>query len=143
MSAPLDDVTRAPHHHDHGAQGTSGHSRNQPSGGTTAQHGHGHGAMIADFRRRLWVSLVLRAAILALSRATYNKMVQNPLWATGYNIVAMPPAAGVADPWGVRWSPAFGTVFMPLSTVIVAINAKLLQRARHLLAQPAAAGAQT
>jgi Cu2+-exporting ATPase len=81
-------------------------------------------------------------AILALSRATYNKMVQNLLWATGYNVVAIPLAAGVAYSWGVLLSPALGAVLMSLSTVIVAINAKLLERARHLLAQPATAGVQ-
>jgi len=80
-------------------------------------------------------------AILALSRATYRKMVQNLLWATGYNAVAMPLAAGVAYSWGVLLSPALGAAFMSLSTVIVAINAKLLERARRLVPQ-AAVGAR-
>lgn len=71
---------------------------------------------------------VVRA--LALSRATYRKMVQNLFWATGYNIVALPLAAGVAAPWGVVLSPAVGAVFMTASTVIVAVNAVLLRRTR-------------
>jgi Cu2+-exporting ATPase len=72
-------------------------------------------------------------AILALSRATYNKMIQNLLWATGYNTIAIPLAAGIAYPWGILLSPAVGAAFMSLSTVIVAINAKLLERARKLV----------
>ncbi|MDZ7662985.1 heavy metal translocating P-type ATPase [Thiohalophilus sp.] len=68
------------------------------------------------------------AAIMALSRATYNKMIQNLLWATGYNVVAIPLAAGVAYGAGIVLSPAFGAALMSLSTVIVAINAKLLNR---------------
>ena len=67
------------------------------------------------------------AAIVGLSRATYKKMVQNLLWATGYNIVAIPLAAGVLYPIGILLGPALGAVFMSLSTVIVAINAKLLK----------------
>jgi len=74
-------------------------------------------------------------AILALSRATYAKMVQNLLWATGYNAVAIPLAAGVGYPWGVVLTPALGAAFMSLSTVIVAINAKLLERARSLVSR--------
>lgn len=68
-------------------------------------------------------------AILSLSRATYRKMVQNLLWATGYNAFAIPLAAGVAYRWGVLLSPAVGAVLMSLSTVIVAVNATLLGRA--------------
>ena len=68
------------------------------------------------------------AAIMALSRATYNKMVQNLLWATGYNVIAIPLAAGVTYNLGLLLSPAMGAAFMSLSTVIVAINAKLLER---------------
>lgn len=67
------------------------------------------------------------AAIVGLSRATYKKMVQNLLWATGYNVVAIPLAAGVLYPIGILLGPALGAVFMSLSTVIVAINAKLLK----------------
>ncbi len=66
------------------------------------------------------------AAILGLARATYGKMVQNLLWATGYNAVAIPLAAGVAASWGVLLTPAAGAVLMSASTVIVAINARLL-----------------
>ena len=72
-------------------------------------------------------------AILALSRATYSKMVQNLLWATGYNAFAIPLAAGVAYGWGIVLTPAVGAALMSLSTVIVAINAKLLERARSLV----------
>lgn len=64
---------------------------------------------------------------LRLSRATFRKMIQNLLWATGYNVVAIPLAAGVAASWGILLSPAVGAVFMSLSTVIVAVNAMLLR----------------
>ncbi len=67
--------------------------------------------------------------IIALSRVSYRKMVQNLWWAAGYNIVAIPLAAGVLAPWGVLLSPAAGAVLMSLSTIIVAINAQLLRRA--------------
>jgi len=66
--------------------------------------------------------------IVALSRATYRKMVQNLWWAAGYNILAIPLAAGVLAPWGVVLHPAVGAVLMSLSTVIVSINAQLLRR---------------
>nr|WP_238323485.1 copper-translocating P-type ATPase [Planococcus antarcticus] len=65
--------------------------------------------------------------LIDLSKKTYRKMVQNLWWATGYNIFAIPLAAGVLAPWGVIVSPAIGAVFMSLSTIIVAINAKLLK----------------
>jgi P-type Cu2+ transporter len=71
------------------------------------------------------------ADILWLSRATYGKMVQNLLWATGYNAVAIPLAAGVTANIGFLMSPALGAVFMSASTVIVAINAQLLARTRR------------
>jgi len=67
--------------------------------------------------------------IIALSRASYRKMIQNLWWAAGYNIVAIPLAAGVLAPWGIVLSPAVGAVLMSASTVIVAINAQLLRRA--------------
>lgn len=67
--------------------------------------------------------------IVTLSRATYGKMVQNLWWAAGYNIVAIPLAAGVLAGWGVLLTPAVGAVLMSASTVIVAINAQLLRRA--------------
>jgi Cu2+-exporting ATPase len=66
--------------------------------------------------------------IFELSRATYRKMVQNLIWATGYNVFALPLAAGVLAPIGFLLSPAVGALFMSLSTVIVAINAQLLRR---------------
>ena len=66
--------------------------------------------------------------IVRLSRATYRKMVQNLWWAAGYNIVAIPLAAGVLANQGIVLSPAAGAVLMSLSTVIVAINAQLLRR---------------
>jgi Cu2+-exporting ATPase len=69
-------------------------------------------------------------SIVTLSRASYRKMVQNLAWATGYNVVALPLAAGVAAPLGFLPSPALGAVFMSLSTIIVAINAQLLRRTR-------------
>lgn len=67
-------------------------------------------------------------AIVQLARATYRKMVQNLWWATGYNAVAIPLAAGVLARAGILLSPALGAVFMSASTVIVAINARLLGR---------------
>jgi Cu2+-exporting ATPase len=66
--------------------------------------------------------------VIALSRASYRKMIQNLIWATGYNVVALPLAAGVLAPWGILLSPAAGAVLMSLSTVIVAVNAQLLRR---------------
>ena len=66
--------------------------------------------------------------VFALSRASYRKMIQNLIWATGYNVVALPLAAGVLAPIGIVLSPAVGALFMSLSTVIVAINAQLLRR---------------
>jgi Cu2+-exporting ATPase len=68
-------------------------------------------------------------AIIELSKATYRKMIQNLWWAAGYNIVAIPLAAGVLAKWGILLHPAIGAVLMSLSTVIVAINAQLLRRA--------------
>jgi Cu2+-exporting ATPase len=65
--------------------------------------------------------------IIALAKATYRKMVQNLVWATGYNAVAIPLAAGVLFTYGVILSPAMGAVLMSLSTVIVSINARLLK----------------
>jgi Cu2+-exporting ATPase len=69
-------------------------------------------------------------AILGLSRATYNKMVQNLIWATGYNAFAIPMAAGITFGTGFLMTPAVGAVFMSASTIIVAINAQLLRRYR-------------
>ncbi len=67
------------------------------------------------------------AAILGLSRATYRKMVQNLIWATGYNAIAIPMAAGITFGTGFLMTPAIGAVFMSASTIIVAINAQLLR----------------
>lgn len=67
-------------------------------------------------------------AIFSLSKRTYNKLVQNLIWATGYNVIALPLAAGVLAPWGIMLSPAVGAILMSLSTIIVAINAQLLHR---------------
>jgi Cu2+-exporting ATPase len=68
------------------------------------------------------------ARIIRLSRASYRKMVQNLWWAAGYNVVAIPLAAGVLAGRGILLSPAVGAVLMSLSTVIVAVNAQLLRR---------------
>jgi Cu2+-exporting ATPase len=68
--------------------------------------------------------------ILTLSRATYRKMLQNLWWAAGYNIFAIPLAAGVLAGQGILLTPALGAVLMSASTVIVAINAQLLKRVR-------------
>jgi len=70
------------------------------------------------------------AKALTLSRATYRKMLQNLFWATGYNVVAIPLAAGVLAGVGIVLSPALGAVLMSASTVVVAINAQLLRRVR-------------
>ena len=67
--------------------------------------------------------------IIALSRATYRKMIQNLWWAAGYNIIAIPLAAGLLAGYGFVLSPAIGAVLMSASTVVVAINAQLLRRA--------------
>jgi P-type Cu2+ transporter len=66
--------------------------------------------------------------VFELSKATYRKMIENLLWATGYNVVALPLAAGVLAPVGILLSPAVGALLMSLSTVVVAINANLLRR---------------
>ena len=67
------------------------------------------------------------AKTFLLSRASYRKMIQNLIWATGYNVVALPLAAGVLAPIGIVLSPAVGALLMSLSTIIVAINAQLLR----------------
>jgi Cu2+-exporting ATPase len=70
------------------------------------------------------------AAAIELSRATYNKMVQNLIWATAYNLVAIPIAMGLLVPWGIDLPMAAGAIAMSLSTIIVAANAQLLRRVR-------------
>ncbi len=67
---------------------------------------------------------------LNLAQKTYGKMIQNLAWATGYNVIAIPLAAGVLYTWGFLLSPAVGALLMSLSTVIVAINAVMLRRAK-------------
>jgi Cu2+-exporting ATPase len=66
--------------------------------------------------------------VIRLSQASYRKMVQNLVWATGYNLFAIPVAAGVFSWAGVTLSPAVGAVLMSVSTIVVAANAQLLRR---------------
>ena len=66
-------------------------------------------------------------SVIDLSRKTYRKMVQNLWWAAGYNIAAIPLAAGVLAPVGILLSPAVGALLMSISTVVVAVNAQLLR----------------
>jgi Cu2+-exporting ATPase len=68
--------------------------------------------------------------IVGLARSTYRKMVQNLGWATGYNALAIPLAAGILYPFGIILTPAAGAVLMSASTVIVAINSRFLKLAR-------------
>lgn len=70
--------------------------------------------------------------VIALGRASYRKMIENLVWATGYNVVALPLAAGVLAPWNLFLSPALAALLMSLSTLIVALNAQLLRRT-HLI----------
>ncbi len=107
------------HNHEHGKHDHS-------EGGSDHQSHHAH--MVADFRRRFWISLGLRGKVFfwELARGTHMKMVQNLWWATGYNALAIPLAAGVLFPIGFLLPPAAGALVMSLSTVIVAINAKML-----------------
>jgi P-type Cu2+ transporter len=65
---------------------------------------------------------------LKLAKATYSKMTQNLFWATGYNVIGIPLAAGVAAPLGILLTPAIGAILMSVSTVVVSINAMLLRR---------------
>jgi Cu2+-exporting ATPase len=66
--------------------------------------------------------------IVALSRASYRKMIQNLWWAAGYNVVAIPLAAGLLARYGVLLAPAIGAILMSVSTIVVAVNAQLLRR---------------
>ncbi|HYT76633.1 MAG TPA: heavy metal translocating P-type ATPase, partial [Vicinamibacterales bacterium] len=91
--------------------------------GTDVAVGAGHIVLVRSDPRDI-------ARIVTLSRATYRKMVQNLWWAAGYNIIAIPLAAGVLAGRGILLSPAVGAVLMSASTVIVAINAQLLKRVR-------------
>lgn len=67
-------------------------------------------------------------SMIDLSRAGYRKMLQNLWWAAGYNVIAVPLAAGVLAPIGIVLSPAVGAVLMSVSTIVVALNAQLLRR---------------
>jgi Cu2+-exporting ATPase len=66
--------------------------------------------------------------VIRLSEASYRKMVQNLAWATGYNVISVPLAAGVLAPIGFVLAPAVGAILMSLSTIVVALNAQLLRR---------------
>ena len=68
--------------------------------------------------------------MIRLSRASYRKMIQNLAWAAGYNVVAIPLAAGVFAWAGLTLSPAVGAVLMSASTIVVALNAQLLRRVK-------------
>ena len=68
------------------------------------------------------------SSVIELSRASYRKMWQNLAWATGYNVLAIPLAAGVLAPVGFVLSPAVGAILMSASTIVVALNAQLLRR---------------
>ncbi|MEX5296649.1 copper-translocating P-type ATPase [Kocuria sp. CPCC 205268] len=81
-------------------------------------------------------------SMIDLSRASYTKMIQNLVWATGYNVIAVPLAAGVLAPIGVVLSPAVGAVLMSVSTIVVALNAQLLRRLDLDPAHLAATGAE-
>ena len=71
--------------------------------------------------------------LIRLSRATMSKMRQNLVWATAYNVVAIPAAAGVLQPWGITLRPEWGALIMSASTVIVAVNALLLRRVARII----------
>ncbi len=67
------------------------------------------------------------ASLILFGKATYRKMIQYLIWATGYNVVAITLAAGVLYKWGIILTPAVGTVFVSVSSIVVAINGKLLK----------------
>jgi Cu2+-exporting ATPase len=67
-------------------------------------------------------------SLIELSKASYRKMVQNLVWAAGYNVIAIPLAAGALAWAGLSLPPAVGAVLMSLSTIVVAVNAQLLRR---------------
>jgi Cu2+-exporting ATPase len=77
---------------------------------------------------------------IELSRASYAKMIQNLVWAVGYNLVAIPVAAGILVPWGFDLPMAAGAVAMSASTIVVALNAQLL-RGLRLVREPVPAAA--
>ncbi|MFI9643264.1 copper-translocating P-type ATPase [Micromonospora sp. NPDC051925] len=76
------------------------------------------------------------AGVLRLSRAAYRKMLQNLAWAAGYNVVALPLAAGALAGAGITLSPAVGAILMSASTIVVALNAQLLRRVRLGVGDP-------
>jgi Cu2+-exporting ATPase len=67
------------------------------------------------------------ANLIRFGKATYGKMIQNLAWATGYNVIALPLAAGILYSAGIMLSPAMGAVLMSASTIVVAINARMLR----------------
>jgi Cu2+-exporting ATPase len=77
------------------------------------------------------------AGAITLSRASYSKMIQNLVWATGYNAIAIPVAAGILAPWGIILPMSVGALVMSISTIVVAANAQLL-RGLKLRPEPAA-----
>ena len=79
------------------------------------------------FRDKFWLSLILTVPVVFWA-AHIQKMLQNLWWAAGYNIFAIPLAAGALAAWGILLTPAVGAVLMSASTVVVAINAQLLKR---------------
>jgi len=79
------------------------------------------------------------AGAIELSRASYRKMIQNLVWATGYNAVAIPVAAGLFAPWGIILPMSVGALAMSISTIVVALNAQLLRRLQLRPAEPRAA----
>ena len=81
------------------------------------------------------------ARIIRLSRASYRKMVQNLIWAVGYNVIALPLAAGILAGVGFVLPAWVGALLMSLSTIIVALNAQTLRRLDMSVAQPIRAAA--
>ena len=82
----------------------------------------------------------MSSGAIKLSRATYRKMVQNLIWATGYNAIAIPVAAGVLAPWGIILPMSVGALVMSISTIVVAVNAQLLRGLKLRPDQSAATG---
>lgn len=99
---------------------------------------HVGGAFPLRTERRPWhsrhsrptTSSLSAPAAGSLSRATYSKMIQNLVWATGYNVVAIPVAAGVLVPWGIDLPMAAGAIAMSVSTIVVAVYVQLLRGLR-------------
>lgn len=122
-------------HEGHGGAGADGHDAQSHTKGDHAEHSGGRheGHSAADFRKRFYVSLVLTIPILALA-PELQQLLGFPgaltfpgAWATGYNVIAIPLAAGVLYGFGILLPPALAAVFMSASTVIVAFNARLLR----------------